>query len=197
MGAGKGWLTLGGAMILLAIVARLFEGGGQGPDTPSGLRTGQTPASLAVRSLHGQPLTLRDLRGRVVVLNLWAAWCEPCRREMPALDRLRASLDPERFAVIGVSVGEDANLAREFLRGRGWAFAAHLARDPAGLRRRLGVPGLPTTLILDRKLRLRERVVGERRWDRAGIEDALRTLSEQGRWPGMPAPENRGGQGGA
>jgi len=56
-----------------------------------------------------------DFRGKTLLVNFWATWCVPCRNEMPNLQKLSDALDPERFAVIGVSVDEDANLAREFI----------------------------------------------------------------------------------
>jgi thiol-disulfide isomerase/thioredoxin len=56
-----------------------------------------------------------DLDGKTLLINFWATWCEPCRSEMPVLQQLSDSLDPERFAVIGVSVDEDSNLVREFM----------------------------------------------------------------------------------
>lgn len=56
-----------------------------------------------------------DLEGKTLLINFWATWCEPCRGEMPVLQQLSDSLDPERFAVIGVSVDEDSNLIREFM----------------------------------------------------------------------------------
>jgi thiol-disulfide isomerase/thioredoxin len=54
------------------------------------------------------------IEGKTLLINFWATWCAPCRKEMPALQKLSDSLDPERFAVIGISVDEDLNLIREF-----------------------------------------------------------------------------------
>lgn len=56
-----------------------------------------------------------DIEGKTLLINFWATWCTPCRSEMPVLQQLSDSLDPERFAVIGVSVDEDSNLIREFM----------------------------------------------------------------------------------
>lgn len=73
-------------------------------------------------------------QGKTVILNFWATWCAPCRKEMASLQRLAEALDPARFAVIGVSVDEDRNLAREAVARHGWRFARfhdslHEARD--------------------------------------------------------------------
>jgi len=56
-----------------------------------------------------------DIEGKTLLINFWATWCAPCREEMPVLQKLSDSLDPEGFAVIGISVDEDRNLIREFL----------------------------------------------------------------------------------
>ncbi|MDH3635711.1 MAG: TlpA family protein disulfide reductase [Gammaproteobacteria bacterium] len=56
-----------------------------------------------------------DTEGKILLINFWATWCAPCREEMPALQELSDTLDPERFAVIGISVDEDRNLIREFM----------------------------------------------------------------------------------
>ena len=56
-----------------------------------------------------------DFSNKILLINFWATWCAPCRSEMPDLQRLTGSLDPERYAVIGVSVDDDINLVREFM----------------------------------------------------------------------------------
>lgn len=56
-----------------------------------------------------------DIEGKTLLINFWATWCAPCRKEMPGLQKLNDDLDPKRFVVIGVSVDEDSNLIREFM----------------------------------------------------------------------------------
>jgi thiol-disulfide isomerase/thioredoxin len=64
---------------------------------------------------EGRERSLKEWAGKVVLLNLWATWCAPCRHEMPALDRLQAELGGEAFAVVAVSIDRDAALAKRFL----------------------------------------------------------------------------------
>ena len=104
---------------------------------------------------EGQRLTLADLRGRTVLVNLWATWCAPCKAEMPALDRLQARLGGADFAVVAVNLDtRNLDRARGWLRDNGIAHLAYYA-DPAGrllpaLQRSGEVAGLPTTIVIDR-----------------------------------------------
>ncbi|WP_244635596.1 thiol:disulfide interchange protein TlpA [Chthonobacter albigriseus] len=112
--------------------------------------------SLAFMSPDGAPMTLADLEGRTVLLNLWATWCGPCRKEMPALDRLQAELGSERFEVVAVNVdlgGPEKPDA--FLEETGIKALARY-RDPTmkifnDLKTRGLAFGMPTTLLIDAK----------------------------------------------
>src|SRR6059036_412289 len=80
------------------------------------LGVGSTAPTFHATDLRtGRPTTLADFRGKVVLLNVWATWCEPCREEMPTLDRLQARLGGERFQVVALSVDQQgASIARKF-----------------------------------------------------------------------------------
>jgi peroxiredoxin len=114
----------------------------------------------------GAHVTLEEFRGRIVVLNFWATWCPPCVREMPALDRLHALLQGDRFAVVAVSTdrGEIGALRRFYDR----TSVTHLPvyHDPSGtLARTFGVEGLPTTYILDHTGKILAEHTGYMDWD--------------------------------
>src|SRR5690606_14224952 len=81
------------------------------------LETGARAPAFEGRTLDGQPASLRELRGRVVVLNVWATWCAPCVQEMPALERLHRALAPEGLAVVGVNVDVTPPLVSGAARG--------------------------------------------------------------------------------
>src|SRR5215203_706263 len=70
--------------------------------------------SLELADVEGKTHRLADYRGKAVLLNFWATWCEPCREEMPSIERLRAQLAGRPFAVLAVNVGESAEKARAF-----------------------------------------------------------------------------------
>jgi len=139
-----------------------------GEPEPVGPRPGEPFPALSLPALDGLPLHLGDYRGRVLVLNVWATWCAPCREEMPSLQRLSERFPTERLVVVGLTVDEDTNLAREFLIKYGIDFP--IVSDPAGgvAEGLLGVTGYPDTFIIAPDGRLAKRVSGGREWD--GVE---------------------------
>src|SRR5207248_3113921 len=76
---------------------------------------GKPTLELAAPSLDGANVDLRNLRGRVVIVNFWATWCEPCREEMPSLERLRDKLAGKPFAILAVNYGESREKVAKFL----------------------------------------------------------------------------------
>jgi thiol-disulfide isomerase/thioredoxin len=127
----------------------------------------------------GRERTLADWKGKVVLLNLWATWCAPCRKEMPALDRLQASLGSEKFEVVAVSVDRTGiDGARKFLDEINVRRLAVLADPNARMATTLKAIGLPATLLLDAEGREIGRLVGPAEWDapeaKALIRAALR-----------------------
>jgi thiol-disulfide isomerase/thioredoxin len=111
-------------------------------------------------------LTLGDFRRRVVLLNVWATWCVPCREEMPLLDRLQAKLGGEEFLVIPLSIDRQGVAAvKRFYRELALEKLGMYV-DPSGrASRALGLPGVPTTLLIDREGREVARKMGAAEWD--------------------------------
>jgi thiol-disulfide isomerase/thioredoxin len=114
----------------------------------------------------GAPKSLSDWHGKVVLLNIWATWCVPCREEMPMLDKLQAELGGNDFQVVVVNIDRGgADKPRSFLAETG---ATHLGlyTDPTGkLFSKVKAVGMPTTLLLDREGREIGRLVGPADWD--------------------------------
>ena len=129
---------------------------------------GQPPASPALRfeAADGTTATLSDFRGRVVLLNIWATWCAPCRKEMPALDRLQAQIGGSDFEVVALSIdrrGRDA--VQPFFDEIGIKnLRVYLDRGSEAMST-LGVVGLPTTVLIGRDGREVQRWVGPAEWD--------------------------------
>jgi cytochrome c biogenesis protein CcmG, thiol:disulfide interchange protein DsbE len=118
-------------------------------------------------------LQLSSLRGRVVVLNFWASWCAPCKREAPAL-RAASRAWGDRVVVVGVDVNDFAGDARRFMRKRGIEYP--VVHDNKNVTTpKYGLTGLPETFFLDRRGRIVEHVPGEvDRGDlRSGVAKAL------------------------
>jgi thiol-disulfide isomerase/thioredoxin len=133
---------------------------------------------IAFQNAAGETVALADFRGKVVVLNLWATWCAPCKLEMPSLDRLQAELGGPDLHVVALSVDRaGADKVASFLKDEIGAEHLELYRDPeAATSRALGVLGLPTTVILDREGREVGRALGHREWDTEAAKDYLRAV---------------------
>jgi thiol-disulfide isomerase/thioredoxin len=115
---------------------------------------------------QGRDLTLADFRGRVILLNVWATWCVPCRKEMPTLDRLQAQLGGKDFLVMALSIDREGVAAvKRFYQELGLEKLG-IYVDPSGKgSRSLAIPGVPTTLLIDRESREVARKMGAAEWD--------------------------------
>ncbi len=124
------------------------------------------PAPLtAFLDYSGAVLDLSRYRGRVVLLNLWASWCEPCLWELPALDRLQAALGGDRFMVLALSVdAEGFAAARPYFEKLGLGHLG-LFRDLGGTEEALAPTGLPATYVIDHHGRLMGYLMGPAKWD--------------------------------
>lgn len=115
---------------------------------------------------EGKERTLDDWKGKVVLLNLWATWCVPCRKEMPGLDRVQAELKSDKFEVVAVSVDRTGTAgAKKFLDQIKVQNLAVLADPSARMGTTLRAIGMPATLLLDTEGREIGRLVGPAEWD--------------------------------
>ncbi len=96
------------------------------------------------------PLGLEQLRGQVVMVNFWASWCEPCRKEFPLLDQIYKKYRPAGFTLIGVNVEPDAKDAEGFIAKTPVTFPIVFDKDSA-VSKLYRVSGMPTTVLIDRK----------------------------------------------
>lgn len=113
-----------------------------------------------------QPMTLQAFQGGAVLLNVWATWCAPCRKEMPALDRLQATLGGPEFEVVALSIDRTGLAAVEdFYRELGLTALGIYLDESAQAPVQLAAVGLPTTLLIDRQGEEIGRLVGAAEWD--------------------------------
>lgn len=133
------------------------------------------PVMLAFQDAGGATRSLEDLRGRIVLVNLWATWCAPCIKEMPALDRLQAKLGGDAFEVLAIAVDRQGeSVVRPFFEKLGLAKLT-LNLDPSNAASRvLGAPGLPVSVLIDREGREIGRVLGAAEWDEPRFERLVR-----------------------
>jgi thiol-disulfide isomerase/thioredoxin len=115
---------------------------------------------------EGKSRGLSDFRGKSVLLNIWATWCVPCRKEMPALDHLQAALGGPNFQVVPLSIDRGgADVVRKFFVEIGIKKLGVYLDVSGDATRKLSVVGLPTTLMVDREGREIGRLIGPAEWD--------------------------------
>ena len=125
----------------------------------------------------GRARSLADFRGKVVLLNIWATWCTPCREEMPALDRLQARLGGTDFEIVALSIDQQgAQAVRRFYDEVGVKALALYIDPSAQAGFKLATIGLPTTIFVDRAGREVGRRVGPAEWDAPKLVDELRGM---------------------
>ena len=132
----------------LLLLALALAGCSEAP-VPVGGAVGSTLPDFAVTTLDGDSLHLADLRGQVVLLNLWATWCPPCREEMPGLEQISRELGPRGLRVVGLSVDApgDDGLVRSFVAQNGITFT--VLRDAADhSSEALHTTGIPQTYLV-------------------------------------------------
>lgn len=182
-----GVILLGVAAVLYVIVSASFKPSGPAdltefkkgalekldvPETPR-------PAPTTVfTSMDGKPTTLADFKGRVVVMNLWATWCAPCKAEMPTLAKLQSAYATQPVTVLPISVDRDSdlNLVREEMAANPPLVTY---RDPSyklsfDLQPR--AQGYPTTIIYDRQGRERARLAGPADWSAPEVRGIVEKL---------------------
>ncbi|WP_026280475.1 TlpA disulfide reductase family protein [Thioalkalivibrio sp. ALE28] len=163
-----------GGLILLALLAGT---GVASADTLTVIEPRPDAPSLQLEDLDGHAHTLRDYRGRVVVVNFWATWCPPCRDELPSLQRLWEGLGPDGLVVLGVNVGEDADRIFFFTADYPVDFPLLLDRAASAIDT-WPVRGIPTTFVIDPEGRIAYRAIGAREFDHPGITSRLRELQK-------------------
>jgi peroxiredoxin len=125
--------------------------------------------------LKGQRVRLSALRGKVVLVNLWATWCPPCLQEMPSMERLYTRLKGHDFEVLAVSQDEDASLVAPLVQKLAVSFPV-LVDPERQVGERFGVWGYPESFVIDRNGYVVERVIGPREWDTPAQVSALEVL---------------------
>ncbi len=131
---------------------------------------------VSLPTLDGKPLRLKTLHGQVVLLNIWATWCYPCRAEMPAMTALYRRYRSKGFTIIAVANDvEGRDVVAPFAKDHDLPFPILL--DPGQiLTTRLNIPGIPTSYLLDPEGRIALYEVGQRNWNHPDMHRLLDTL---------------------
>lgn len=147
-----------------------------------GYRLNELPKPVGTPDFNLQDMdekkySIEDFRGKVVLVNFWATWCPPCRREMPSLERLYQKLKEKGFIVLAINQFEDPDHV--------FAYTGQLGTDPtfpilfdrdSKVAEAYKVVGLPTTYLLDKQGRIRYRAVGGREFDHPEVEKIIQAL---------------------
>lgn len=143
------WLLIvAAAAIALIILVPLFRSQGPSVSGPAGM-AGQAAPVFSLHDDRGAVVSLAQYRGKIVVMNLWASWCPPCRAEMPDLQTVAREYAKDGVVVIGVNQGESAARASAFARSLEIAFPIWID-DGQQYGRVYAALGLPTTVVIDR-----------------------------------------------
>jgi len=138
-------------------------------------------ADLAFADGDGKPLKLSDWRGKVTLVNLWATWCAPCRKEMPALAALQSKLGGPDFEVLAISIDRKGAVASAAFLDEAKATALKLYVDPSS--KALGALqaiGLPASVLIDRDGREIGRLLGPAEWNAPEAEQLIRAAIAEG-----------------
>lgn len=182
MSKSRQWGFVGWAVLVLAL---LLGAGWMARDRFLPVEVGTRAPSFPATDLQGRPVRLEDLRGQVVLLNIWATWCGPCRDEMPSMERLHRELGPKGLKIVAVSVdaapgavapdGQAGGDVAEFARQLGLTFT--IWHDPAGeIQRVYRTTGVPESFIIDRNGVIQKKVIGATEWDTGSHPELIRRL---------------------
>jgi peroxiredoxin len=138
---------------------------------------GKVATDFKLHDLGGHEVSLSSMRGKVVFLNLWATWCEPCRREMPSIETLYEKFGKDKsFVILAVSEDSDGSKAvAPYVKQSGYKFEILL--DPRNdVGEAYNVSGIPETFVIDRDGRIVAHHLGPYDWSNPDIRDALQEL---------------------
>ena len=173
----KQWLVVAAVLVVLSAGAVL--GARLAPDIFPVEVGSKAPSFRAVDVATGDSVSLDSLRGEVVLLNIWATWCAPCREEMPSMERLHAELGPRGLRVVAVSVDTDgADQVRAFRDEYRLSFTIFQDRTRS-IERTYQTTGVPETFVINRDGRIVKKVIGAYDWSSPAAKELIERLLAQ------------------
>jgi cytochrome c biogenesis protein CcmG, thiol:disulfide interchange protein DsbE len=143
------------------------------------VNVGDAAPDFALPDLNGRQMHLADLRGKVVLLNFWGTFCGPCRKEMPALENLHASMKSEGFTVLAVSIDRSEDTVKAFLAQTPSSFPVLMDREKAVYRGPYATFALPLTYLIDKHGTIVAKYLGSQEWDSAEFKERVRGLARE------------------
>ena len=139
------------------------------------VKAGDSAPDFSIKTETGKTVTARDFGGKLLMLNFWATWCQPCVQEVPSLDQLSRELAPKGLVVLGVSVDKDQKAYRDFIAK--FHVSYHTARDPDQvIYLKYGTIQYPETYLIDRSGKVVVKVVGEENWTASQMVQHVQSL---------------------
>jgi len=131
--------------------------------------------NFSLSDIHGGTHKLSDYKGKVLIINFWATWCIPCKKEMPSLQRAWSILRHENVYVLGIAINETVDAVEDFLKRHPVSFPLLIDRDSV-VASDWAVLGVPTAYIVDQRGRIAMRIVGGYNWDDPTLLKSIRAL---------------------
>ena len=174
----KQWIIV--AAIVVVLTAAVVLGIVLSPEIFPVEVDSKAPDFRATSLETGKVKTIADYKGRVVLLNVWATWCQPCRLEMPSMERLQKELGPEGLQIVAVSIDEGGkDVVKAFVREYGLTF--EILHDPSrAIERIYQTTGVPESFVLNKYGIIVKKVIGAAAWDAPVNRDLIRRLLAQG-----------------
>lgn len=164
-------------LVFLVLVGGCSPGGGAArPNLPAQAdppALGNPDPAWSFRSLNGQAMTLGELKGKVVFVNVWATWCGPCVKEMPSIQALFDSVKADDVAFVIVT-DEKADHVRKFVADRGWTLPIYITESQ--LPEAFHTEGIPATFVLNPRGEIVYTAVGSADWNTDEVRGFLRKL---------------------
>ena len=187
------WLFLGFIVLTFGFLATLARSPSEGR---------RLAPEFVLPDPHGQVVRLSQLKGKIVMLNVWTTWCPPCRKEMPTMETLYRRFKGTDFVMLAASQDVDGkSTVLPYMQESGFTFPIVL--DVSGeVGRKYGVTGYPETFIIDRQGRIVHHHIGFNDWSLPNVEASLRRLMDLGDWvpwsgentPGEQSPLRKSNQ---
>ena len=172
-------LILLATVMLLTANFSLAEGLPPLTHTLTALKTPLPAPALRLKNMDDEIVDLKNLKGKVVVINFWATWCPPCRREMGSLEHLHLQTKAKNIVFLAVNIGEDLDTVFSFMGTVDPAPTFPMLFDPEALSMKLwNVRGLPTTYVIHPNGTLVYQAIGGREFDHPDIQKMIEALAE-------------------
>ena len=133
---------------------------------------------FSLENLEGSKVNLKDFRGKVVMLNFWATWCPPCRREMPSMEKLYSRIDRNKIDIAAVNIQEKKETVSDFVSQNNYTFPVLI--DEEGKAASIyQIRSIPTTFIVDKAGYIRAQFIGTREWNEKDIISIFNRLAAE------------------